>query len=101
MSYKYRRHNPKKIALFIEIGLMVVGGIIALIFDQIGKPLYWVPVVIVFSILMFAFFLTLSLIRFDAMRDIRADGSFKGSNLPLYTDSTTLQGHDIKDEAKH
>ena len=101
MKNKYKRRNPKVIALIVEIVLMVVFAVIILIFDQVGKPLFWIPVVAIFGILIFLLFLTLSLLRYDAMRDIRADGSFKGSNLPLYTDSTTLQGHDIKDESEN
>ena len=101
MKSIYKRRNPKVIALIVEIILMVVFAIIILIFDQIGKPLFWIPVVAIFGILIFLLILTLSLLRYDAMRDIRADGSFKGSNLPLYTDSTTLQGHDIKDESEN
>ena len=99
MKY-YKRRNPKVIALIVEIVLMIVFAIVILIFDQVGKPLFWIPIVIVFAVLIFSLFLTLSLIRYDSMRDIRADGSFKGSNLPLYTDQTTLQGHDIKDESE-
>ena len=99
MKY-YKRRNPKVIALIVEIVLMIVFAIVILIFDQVGKPIFWIPIVIVFAVLIFLLFLTLSLIRYDSMRDIRADGSFKGSNLPLYTDQTTLQGHDIKDESE-
>ena len=99
MKY-YKRRNPKVIALIVEIVLMIVFAIVILIFDQVGKPIFWIPIVIVFAMLIFSLFLTLSLIRYDSMRDIRADGSFKGSNLPLYTDQTTLQGHDIKDESE-
>ena len=98
MKNKYRRRNPKIIALLIEIFLLVTGTIVALIFDGVGKPLYWVPVVIVAGILIFSLILTLSLIKYDALRDIRADGSFKQTNLPLYTDQTTLTCHDIIEE---
>ena len=101
MEYKYRRRNPKKIALIIEIILLVGGGITALILDGAGIYLNWIPVVIYFAVVSFALVLTLSLIRYDAMRDIRADGSFKGTNLPLFTDPTTLMGHDIKEESHH
>ena len=98
MNYKYRRHNPKTIAIIVEISLMALFGILIMILDGVGIKLPWIPVVIVFVVLMFSLILTLSLLRYDAMRDIRADGSFKGSNLPLFTDHTTLQGHDIVEE---
>ena len=98
MKNKYKKRNPKVIALIIEIVLLVVGTIAALIFEGVGKPLYWVPVAIVAGILIFSLILTLSLIRYDAVRDIRADGSFKQTNLPLYTDQTTLICHDIIEE---
>ena len=65
-----------------------------------GIKFNMLPFLIAAGVLIFLLVLTLSLIRYDAMRDIRADGSFKGTNLPLYTDNTTLQGHDIREENK-
>ena len=53
----------------------------------------------IFSILMFSFVLTLSIIRNERLREIRSD--FKNTNLPLYTDNTTLLCHDIKDEEQN
>jgi len=98
MSYKYHRRNPKTIALIVEIILLLVSGITCMILGGVGVNLPWIPIVIIFAVLMFAFLLTLSLLRLDAMKDIRADGSFKNTNLPLYTDQTTLQAHDIIEE---
>ena len=100
MSHRYRRRNPKVIALIVEIVILVVGFIVLSILDGMGIKLNMIPFVIAAGVLIFLLILTLSLIRYDAMRDIRADGSFKGTNLPLYTDSTTLQGHDIREENK-
>ena len=98
MKHPYRRRNPKVIALIIEIVLSTIGGIILLVLYENKTPLN-VPVTLISTgVLLFSIILTLSLIRYDALRDIRADGTFKGSNLPLYTDQTTLQGHDIIEE---
>ena len=98
MKYRYKRTNPKVVALIIEIVLLVGVAITASILDSLKKLPNMIPVVVITLVLVFALVLTLSLIRYDSMRDIRADGSFKGTNLPLYTDETTLLGHDIKDE---
>ena len=95
---KYKRTNPKVVALIIEITVLVVGFIVLSILDGIGIKLNMLPLVIIAGVLIFALVLTLSLIRYDAYRDIRADGSFKKSNLPIYTDPTALQGHDIVEE---
>ena len=100
MNYKYRRHNPKVIALIIEIALLVIASIVTLVLNSCRVSIPVVALVIVFGGIIFSMLLTLSLLRYDAMRDIRADGSFKGTNLPLYTDQTTLLGHDIKEEEK-
>lgn len=96
MKYPYRRHNPKVIALIIEIVFLVGFEITALILDNIGKPMNWILLLVVTLVLIFILILTLSLIRYDSMRDIRE--SFKETNMPLYTDQTALMGHDIKDE---
>ena len=93
---KYRSRNPKVIALIIEIVLLFLSALTLLILDSVGVSISFIPVIIVFGILLFALILTLSLIRYDSLRSIRKD--FKETNLPLYTDSTTLMGHDIKDE---
>jgi len=95
---KYRSRNPKVIALIIEIVLLLLASLTLLILDTVGVTIPIVPVLIVFGVLLFAFILTLSLIRYDSLRSIRK--YFKETNLPLYTDSTTLMGHDIKDEEK-
>ena len=101
MKNRYRRRNPKVIALIIEIALLIVGGITAMVFDSIGKPIHWIVLVVFGSILIFALILTLSLIRYDAMRDIRAEQSFNKTNLPVYTDQTTMLCHDLIDEERH
>ena len=97
MAYR-RRVNPKVIALIIEIGLLTIGFVVLSILNRVGVKFNMIPFVIIAGVLIFALILTLSLMRYDALRDIRADGSFKGSNLPLYTDNTALQGHDIIEE---
>ena len=93
---KYRSRNPKVIALIIEIVLLFLSALTLLILDSVGVSISFIPVIIAFGVLLFALILTLSLIRYDSLRSIRKD--FKETNLPLYTDSTTLMGHDIKDE---
>ena len=98
MKHPYRRRNPKVIALIIEIVLSAIGGIVLLVLYVNKTPLNVPVTLIITGVLLFSIILTLSLIRYDALRDIRADGTFKGSNLPLYTDQTTLQGHDIIEE---
>ena len=98
MKKYYRRTNPKKVALIIEASILVVGFIVLLILDNCGVKLNMIPFVVIAGVLMFSLILTLSLMRYDAMRDIRADGSFKNSNMPIYTDPTTLQGHDIVED---
>ena len=96
MKYPYRRHNPKVIALIIEIVLLAGFELTALILDSAGKPMNWILLLVVTLVLIFILILTLSLIRYDSMRAIRE--TFKDTNMPLYTDQTTLMGHDIKDE---
>ena len=99
MKNEYRRKtNPKIVALIIEASLLIIGVVVVLIFDAVKKPLNIIPVVIVSGVLVFALFLTLSLIRYDAFREIRSD--FKETNLPLYTDPTTMICHDLIDEAE-
>ena len=96
MKNPYRRHNPKFIALVIEISILVIFIITGFVLEGIGKPIHWTVLLVFTGVLLFAIFLTLSLIKYDSIRDIRE--SFKDTNLPLYTDQTTLLGHDIKDE---
>ena len=96
--YTFRRRNKKIVALIIEIALLVTLFTILTILDGIGVQFNMIPFVIIMGVIIFALFLTLSLLRYDAMRDIRTDDSFKSSNLPLFTDPTTLQGHDIVEE---
>lgn len=95
---KYKKRNPNKIALIIEIVLFIIGLLIYVILESIGIKINYIPLLIIFGIWLFSFLLTLSLIRYESLRNIRE--SFKDSNLPLYTDQTTLLGHDLKDEEK-
>ena len=99
MAKRYRRTNPKVIALIIEIVLFVVGSIVAYIFSSVGKPINNVVLLVGAGIFIFALLLTLSLIRYDAMRDIR-ESDINKDNVPIYTDNTTLLGHDIKEESE-
>lgn len=93
---KYKKRNPKIIALIIEIVLFLIGILIYVILESIGIKINYILILIIFGILLFSFLLTLSLIRYESLRNIREN--FKDSNLPLYTDQTTLLGHDLKDE---
>ena len=99
MKYKFHRHNPKVVALIIEVALFVVGITVLLILEGVGVNISFWPKVILTGVFLFVFVLTLSLIRFDAMRNIRT--GFKDTNLPIYTDDTTLLGHDIIDEIQN
>ena len=100
MRNKYRsKINPKYIALIIEIGLLLISTITFSILDGLNVKLNIIPIVIVSVVLIFALVLTLSLIRFDSLRDIRSSDVNK-DNLPIYTDNTTLLGHDLKDESE-
>lgn len=95
---KHRRRNSKIIALIVILLLLLSGGITLLILDNIGVKLNYIPILIVTGVLVFSLLMVLSLIRYDSLREIRT--GFKETNLPLYTDSTSLLGHDIKDENK-
>ena len=98
MSKYYRRRNPKIITLIIELVLLGIDVIVWLILENTLKKFNYLPLLIIAAVLIFFFILTLSLMRYDALREIREDGSFKSTNLPLYTDNTALMGHDIRDE---
>lgn len=93
---KNKRINKKYVALIIEISLLVICGVVILVLDAVNKQINIFIWVAIYSVLVFALILTLSLIRYERLREIRSD--FKDTNLPLYTDNTTLMGHDIKDE---
>ena len=69
-----------------------------MILDGVGINTSIWPKIIITGVYLFALTLTLSLIRYDVMRDIRSD--FKNTNLPLYTDQTTMICHDLVDEAR-
>ena len=90
------KSNSKIIALIVEIVLIVIGVIVLSILQGVGVPINYIPVIIITGILLFSLVLTLSLIRYDSIRENRK--TFKEGNMPLYTDQTTLLGHDIKDE---
>ena len=101
MKNRYgRRFNPKIIALIIVIALLLILSIVVLILNNNNISLPVIPLLLVYALLIIALVLVLSLIRYDRLREIRSDGQFKSSNLPLYTDKTTLLCHDIKDEAE-
>ena len=93
---KYKKRNSKIIALIIVIVLFLIGFLIYVILESIGININYILILIIFGILLFSFILTLSLLRYESLRNTR--GNFKDSNLPLYTDQTTLLGHDLKDE---
>ena len=95
----YKRVNSKLIALIIEISLLIICGIVILILDSFKIQLNIFIWVAIYAVLIFALLLTLSLIKYDRLRELRSN--FKDTNLPLYTDSTTLMGHDIKDEEEN
>ena len=61
------------------------------------------PTILIFvgiiAFLLFSLVLTLALIRNERFREIRS--TFKESNLPVYTDNSTMMLHDIVDENKH
>ena len=95
-----RRLNSRVIALIIEVSLLFIGSIVVLIFDQMQKPLPILPVVIIAGILIFSLVLTLSIIRYESLRDIRSSDVYKG-NLPIYTDRTAMICHDLKDEGEN
>ena len=92
--------NPKVIALIIEISLFLIGGIALLILDSLKVHINMIVIIIITGVLMFSLLLTLSLLRYDSFREIRSDGTFKDTNLPIYTDQTSLLGHDIKEEVR-
>ena len=100
MTYKYKKRiNPKIIALIIEAFLIIAWVVIIFIFNNAGIIINNVLLISITVVLIFALLLTLSLIRYDAMREIRLSDMFK-DNVPIYTDRTTLIGHDLKDEAE-
>lgn len=99
MKRNYRKVNTKYVAFSIEIALLVIGSIIVLILDGIKKQINIFIWVGIYAVLLFALLLTLSLIRYERLREIRLD--FKETNLPLYTDNISLMGHDIIDEEEN
>ena len=93
------RHNPKIIALIVETILFVIGIIILMILEGVGINVTMWPKLIITGVYLFALALNLSLIKYDAMRDIRSE--FKNTNLPLYTDETSMICHDLIDEKQN
>ena len=79
---------------------MVIGGVVVIILDSVHVPINMNVAIIITAVLLFVFILTLSLIRYDALRSIREDKTFKKTNLPLYTDPIALTGHDLRDESE-
>ena len=101
MKKRYgKRFNPKVIALIVIISLLLILSIVILILNYKEISLPFIPILVGYGVLIIALVLVLSLIRYDFLRAIRSDGQFKSSNLPLYTDNTTLLGHDLKDEGE-
>ena len=105
MSRYYRRTNPKNIALIVVISLLAIGGITLLILDGMGVKLNMIPVIIISGVLTFSLILTLSLIRYDHIREIRSDQYIDKENkrvfMTIYTDQITNICHDLKDESEH
>lgn len=93
------RVDKKIVALIIEIALILISSIVVLVLDGIHKQINVFIWVAIYSVLIFALVLTLSLIKYTRLREIRR--GFKETNLPLYTDQTALMGHDIIDEDKN
>ena len=89
--------NYKIIALIIEVVILIGFASLSYVLEKINKPINIWVVVVICGTLMFLISLTLSIIRYDSMREVRKDDAYKG-NLPLYTDKTTLICHDLKDE---
>ena len=106
MKNEFRsKPNPKIIALIIEVALLVAGSIFVSIWYGMGKTLEIIPVMIISLSLLGALVFTLILIRYDSIRALRKEGYYgnKEENkifLNIYTDSTTLMGHDLKDESE-
>ena len=98
MRKPYRKINPKFVAFIVILGLILVLSIVVIVMDTIKKPLPILPIAITYLVLVLIMIVILSMLRYDFMRNIR--GTFKETNLPLYTDQTTLMCHDIKDEAE-
>ena len=99
----HRKKNPKVIALFIEIVIFLIGFTISSIYFYIFKKQMNNVVIILFCIWIFVFILTLSLIRYDRIREIRSEGHYTNKDekkvfLNIYDDKTSLVCHDLKDE---
>ena len=99
MSYTNRRRvNWKVVALLIEIVLLVAVSVVMIVLNGINITFNIIPMVIVTMVIVFCLILTLSMIRYDYMRSNRSE--FKETNLPLYTDQTTMLAHDMRDESE-
>jgi len=96
MKNSYRKVSKKVVALIVEISLIIICSIVVLILDATKHQINIFIWVGIYAALIFALLLTLSFMRFDRLRELRSD--FKDTNLPIYTDQTTLMMHEIKDE---
>ena len=104
MSGIKKKRNPKIIALIIEGSVFIVGVIFILVFHYgLGRDLNMIPIIIITGIWILAFILTLSLIRYDVVREIRSEGHYVDKDnkkvfLSIYEDKTTMICHDLKEE---
>ena len=94
-----RKLNPKVIALIIEASLFAMGYIVLFILYKNGVEINYIPVLAVTLVFIFVIVVTLSRIRYDAMRDLRGSDVYQ-DNVPIYTDDTTLLAHNIIDETE-
>ena len=99
MKKSHKKVNKKIVALAIIVFLLVACGVVILILDAIKRQINIFIWVGIYSALLFALVLTLTMIRYERLREIRKD--FKNTNLPLYTDNTTLLVQDIIDEKEN
>ena len=104
-GYK-KKHNPKIIALLVEVILFTGMTIFVSIYHYgLHKDLNMVLMIVLTGIWLFAFILTLSLIRYDSIRAIRQEGYYTNKDekkvfMNIYSDSRTMICHDLKDEAE-
>ena len=97
MKNEYKRKtNFKIVALIIEVVILLASAIIVVVFEKINKPINVIPFAIVSILSLIALIATLSRIRYEYLRAARSD--FYNTNLPLYTDKTTMICHDLIDE---
>ena len=103
-GYK-KKHNPKIIALIVEIILFLGMTIFVSIYHYgFHNDLNMVLMIVLTGIWLFALILTLSLIRYDLIRATRQEGYYTNKDekkvfMNIYTDKETMICHDLKDEA--